>query len=77
MISLNELIKLFRFTGCSPSLPLAEERDAKRSDGRVSKPADITASAWRRIYSPRMRYAVRPSLPQAVQRVEAFLSKKR
>jgi len=33
-------------------------------------PADIGAHAWRRVYSPRMRFAVRPSLWQAIKRVK-------
>src|ERR1700712_3973642 len=46
-----------------PSFPLAEERVVKRSDDRVSKyTSGISANALACIYSPRLRYACRPSL---------------
>ena len=38
-----------------------------------STPADINVNAWRIVYSPRMRFAVRPSLPQAEKRVAAIV----
>ncbi len=46
-----------------PSFPLAEERDAERSDGRVSRRRCLAMTVMSRgDYSPRLRFAGRPSL---------------
>ena len=71
MTTFEKLSNLYKF---SPSFLLAKERVVERSKDRVSKyTSDININAWRTVYSPRMRYAVRPSLRQAGKRVKTAI----